>query len=101
MGTRTQNSQLFDKVTNSEVHVAQSGLEVPLAMLPYIAQYAPELAIESSPEFVVISYDLGQASVAYRVASIEYALPSDYIITATEGTQIEVRGVTLEGRVYH
>jgi hypothetical protein len=64
VATKTQGSQLFDKATNSEVLVAQSGLEVPLAMLPYIAQFAPELVVEASPEFVVVTSHGGVNTVA-------------------------------------
>ena len=88
-----------DKRTGSEVLVAQSGVEVSLGLLPYLPLHAPEMAVESSPEFVVISGggDIGMA--AHRIASIKYQPPTRLTLNALDGTTIVLAGAAT-GIVY-
>ena len=95
----TAATQLMDKDSNTEVVVAQSGLEVPLGFLPFLSMYAPEQALEASPEFVVVSE--GSSQLAFRISTIAFSLPFTLTMKAVDGTHIALNGMSLAGQLVY
>ena len=98
--TTRYDGSIMDKSSGTPALIAQAGMEVSLGLLPYLPLRAPSVALEASPEFVVIDMGGSMGTVGYRIASVAYKPPTTLTLRAMDGTSIVLIGAAI-GYVHH
>ena len=92
-GGTTRGTSALQTRDGTAITTVQSGREVPLGMLPYIARFAPAEAMASMPDYVTIQDpdDWGTMK-AYRVQSMSFSQPMALTIDVMSGERFILDG---------